>query len=520
MPAPADFGPADFGPAGADAGALTRRSVHGAATALAAQGLRFTLQFGSQILLARLLLPGDFGLVAMAGPLLGFVQIFNDLGLTQATVQRDRIGQRELSALFWVNVAASVVLAAAVCLAAPAVASFYGEPRLTPVAVCLAGSLVLSGLSAQHMALMNRQMRFAALAAIDIACLVAAVGVGVCAARLGLGYWSLVLMQAANSATITALSWTLSGWRPSRPGGVRDAAGLLRFGGHVTGYNLLGYLEANLGGVLIGAWGGGHALGLYDRAHRLIYTPVWHLGAPFARVAVALLSRLRASEAPDSGPHYARAYARLLQGLLLATAPGFVCTAMVSGTLVPALFGPAWSDAAPIVAWLAVAAAFVPFGLSASWLFVSQGRVREQMAYGGFKAAVTSTTVLAGLPWGVVGVARAYAVFAVLAHGSMLWGATRTGAVGRRDVLRAAYPVALGALAAAAALHWSGHGGVEWGLRHMPAPEAPVAVRLAAAYALSYAACGLALLCSPGGLHLLRGVWGLRSTFRRAPAAG
>lgn len=508
MPAPVSFGPAE-----ADAGALKRRSVHGAAASLAGQALRFGLQFGSQVVLARLLLPGDFGLVAMAGPLLAFVQIFNELGLTQATVQRAEIGQRELSALFWVNVAVSVLLAAAVCLAAPAVASFYGEPRLVPVAVCLAGLLVLSGLAAQHMALLNRRMRFGALAAIDLCCLVAAVAVGVCAAWAGLGYWSLVLMQAANSATIAALSWALSGWRPSRPGGVRAAAPLLRFGGHVTGHNLLVYLEANLAGVLVGAVDGRHALGLYDRAQRLIYTPVWHLGAPMARVAVAVLSRLR-----DAPAGYARAHARLLQGLLLATAPGLVGTAVMAGTLVPALFGPAWSDAAPVAAWLAVAAAFAPLGMGASWLFVSQGRVREQVAYGGVKACVTLTAALSGLPWGVVGIARAYAASAVLAQGVLLWGATRRGAVGRRDVARAVYPVALGAVAAAAALHATADWGIRWDARH--APDAPVAARLAAGYLLSYAACGSALLCSPGGWHLLRGVWGLRSTLRRAPAAG
>ena len=78
----------------------------------------------------------------------------------------------------------------------------------------------------------------------------------------------------------------------------------------------------------------------------------WMEDARMGEVAVALLSRLR-----DSGPGYARAYARMLQGLLLATAPGFVCTALVADTLVPALFGPAWSDAAPVVAWLAVAGA-------------------------------------------------------------------------------------------------------------------------------------------------------------------
>ena len=490
-----------------DTAGLKRRSVRGAAMAFVSQGLRFVLQIGSQIVLARLLLPSEFGLIAMITPLLSFVQIFNELGLTQATVQRAKISHEELSTLFWVNVGISVGLAAAVCLAAPLVALFYGEPRLTLVTICMAGLLVLSGLSAQQMAIMNRSMRFLQLSVIDFTCLAVAVAAGIGAAWYGMGYWSLVVMQAANSLTITVLSWAMSDWRPLSPRKMSSVGSLLRFGGHVTGYNVLSFAGANLDSVLIGVAGGSHTLGLYDRAQRLVSTPVWHIGGPIARVAVALLSRLN-----DQHAHYRRAYVQMLQVLLLAMVPGFVAAAMVSERLVPALFGPAWTEAAPIVTWLAVAVMFAPFGLSTYWLFVSQGRVGQQLAYGGLRTALTLAALMVGLPWGVVGVAQSYAAFAILVQGSLVWGATRHGPVRWHDVVRGAYPVAVGALAAAGALLLTE--------RYVPGGLMHVGVRLMADVLLSYAACGLVLLFFPDGQRLLRSLWDLRSTFRPAPNAG
>lgn len=488
-----------------DVGGLKRRSVRGAAMAFVSQGLRFILQIGSQIFLARLLLPSEFGLVAMIAPLLGFVQIFNDLGLTQATVQRAEISHEELSTLFWVNLGISVALALVMCLVAPLVALFYGEPRLTLVTICMAGLLVFSGLSAQQMAIMIRSMRFLQLSIIDFTCLAVAVAVGIGAAWQGLGYWSLVLMQAANSAAITVLAWAMSDWRPLSPRKMQSVTSLLRFGGHVTGFNLLGFAGANLDSVLIGAVGGTHTLGLYDRAQRLVSTPVWHIGAPIARVAVALLSRLLGSV-----EHYRRAYVQMLQVVLLALVPGFVCAAMVSHRLVPALFGPAWIEAVPIVIWLAVATTFAPLGMSTYWLFVSQGRVRQQLVLGTLRTALTLLALLIGLPWGVVGVAQSYALFALLIQGSLVWGATRQGPVRLWDVLKGAYPVVVGAVSAFAALYLSE--------RYVPVDMMRVGVRLMVDVMVSYAACGLALLCFPDGLRLVRSLWDLRSTFRRTPA--
>lgn len=491
--------------ADADPAALKRRSVRGAALTFGAQGSRIVLQFGSQIAMMRLLDPAAFGLIAMIMPVLSLVQIFNELGLTQATVQREEITQDELTALFWINVAISGGLAALMALAAPLVAMFYDEPRLIAVTVCSASLLLLSGVSAQQIALMNRWMQYRVLAVIDVACVVASVVAGVGGAALGLGYWSLVLMQAASSATIAALAWALSDWRPSRPRRGADVRALLRFGGHLTASNALGYAENNLGNILLGRLGGQVALGLYDRAFKLVIVPWWQISLPVSRVAVALLSRLRRAE-----PLYVRAHCQMMQGVLLTAVPGLVWAAMTAGLLVPMVLGQDWADAAPVVADLALAATLMPFGLGAYWLYISQGRVREQLRWSFVSAAAVILAMLLGVHWGPVGIARCYAALSIVIQGAPTWGATRRGPVNLRVLLTSAYPVFVGVAASAVAVRLSQPLMTDAGMGQ--------AGTVCASLAVAYLSCVAALLCFPDGLRILRDIWALRSTLRAAPA--
>ena len=490
------------GPEPRDPGSLKQRSVRGAAATLVAQGVRFILQFVSQVVLARLLLPRDFGLVAMIGPVLGFVSIFNELGLSQATVQRATISDQELSNLFWVNVAVSTTLAGVMAASAPLIAWFYGEPRLVDITLWIATLLIVAGLSAQQVALMNRHMRFVQLAAIDVACTVVAVAVGIAAAWYGLGYWSLVLMQALNSLTIFVMAWMWSNWWPSLPRRHPGTGSLLRFGGHMTGYNIINFLGINLDSVLVGKVSGSVALGLYDRAFKLVASPIWAISLPVARVADSLLAKLQ-----NEPERYSRAYLLMLQALLLITLPAIVFTTVTAGTLVPFLLGPAWVPAAPIVAWLAIATGFAPLSISSSWLFVSQHRVAEQMRFACWRTGVIIVALLAGLPWGAVGVARSYAIFGLLVHGLPLFGATRRGPVTLLDVVRSCHPVIVGGVLAGAAVYL-----VEMAFE----PAVPTSVRLLIGAFLVYGVCGGTLLFFPNGTRLLRDMWLLRSMFRPA----
>jgi PST family polysaccharide transporter len=486
------FGEADPLTVVADRAMLKRQSVRGAGMTLAAQGVRCGLQFASQVALAHFLAPRDFGLVAMVAPMLSLVQIFNEMGLTQATVQRARISQAELSALFWINLAVSLCLAAILAAAAPAIAWFYHAPRLAGITLACASLLILSGAGAQQIALLNRRMQFSRLATIDITCSLAACVVGLAASWQGLGAWALVLMQAANSLTILVLAWAFTGWLPSGPRRWRNVAELLRFGSHLTGFNLLAYAEGNLGAVLIGRLSGAVALGLYDRAYKLVIVPWWQVSLPVARVAVSLLSRLCGAPAD-----YVSAWRRMLQGLMLIAAPGLLWAALTSDTLVPALLGQAWRPASPLVCDLALATLLVPFGASGYWLFVSQGRVAEQLRLGMVSGVALVLSAVVGAHWGALGVARCYALFAPFVQGIHFWGATRRGPVGGRAAWLAVWPVLPGLAAAAASVA---------ALQSF----LPQADFLPVLLTCCYAACGLAMLSFPSGRRIVREIWAMR----------
>ncbi len=460
-----------------DESLLGLRSAKGAAMTLGAQGVRFVLQFGSQILLAHLLAPADFGVMAMAVPILSLVQIFNELGLSQATIQLKTVSQAQLSVMFWTNVAVSCALAGALAGCARLIALAYGQPQVAPVCMALSALLVLSGLSAQQIALLNRRMGFAALAGIDIACNAGAVVAGMGAAAAGLGVWSLVLMQAANSGVILVLSWTFSPWRPSLPRWHPGARALLAFGGHVTFYNIINYFCNNLDAVLVGRLAGSVQLGFYDRAVRLVATPFWQISLPAGRVALPLLSRLNGQDGA-----YREAFASMLQGLMLALSPLLIWIAATARVSVPLVLGAHWSPSGPMVSWLALATLLSPLSLASYWLFVSQGRTGEQLPYATAKMVLTLLAVLLGMQGGALGVTRMLALLSLPIDGVVLWGALRTGPVRLRHAAYDLLPVAAGVAASAAALKLFGH-------LHA---EADVAAGLAARLLVSYAA-GLAV---------------------------
>jgi PST family polysaccharide transporter len=417
-------GSADFSPAG-DARALKARSASGAAITMAAQAMKFVLQFGSQVALARLLLPTDFGLIAMVAPLIAAALLLTDLGLSQATVQRATISQSELSSLFWLNVAIGGTLAAGTAVAAPLISLFYATPTLFWIVIAMASSLLLSSLAAQHLAILTRRMQFGAIAAIEVGSLVVSVAIGVTAALAGFGYWSLVMMQLGNGVAVLALAWGFSRWRPSRPHIDRDAFHLIRFGGTVTGYNLLGYLITNLDNILIGARFGAGPLGIYDRAYKLMFQPLWQMTAPAARVAVPLLSRLAEDER-----EYRDAYLTMLGLILIVTTPGILCAILFAEPVIRLLLGARWIAAAPIFAWLGVCALTLQLRQAASWLFVSQGRAREQLKWGGLGSLSIILAYLVGIFWGPLGVAIGAALASGLVQIPLMWWAvTRQGPI-------------------------------------------------------------------------------------------
>ena len=295
---------------------LKGRSVRGGAVTLIAQVCKFVLQIGSTAILARLLTPQDYGLIGMTVAVTGFVSMFKDMGLSMATIQKAEINHRQISTLFWVNVGLSLATLLVTAAIAPAVALFYGEPKLTSITIVSAIGFIFGGLTVQHQALLNRQMRFTALAIIDITSMLVGTIVAIVLAWYGVGYWALVIMQLAIALSTTLGVWLVCHWRPSLPALDSGIGEMLTFGGNITGFSIINYFARNLDNVLIGRFWGAGELGLYSKAYQLLLLPINQINSPIAAVAIPALSRL-----VDSSERYTAAYVRIVEKVALLTIP-------------------------------------------------------------------------------------------------------------------------------------------------------------------------------------------------------
>lgn len=386
-------------------GDLKSLSVRGGAATVLGQGARFVIQVGSTMVLARLLAPADFGLIAMVMAVTGFAALFKDLGLSMATIQRAEINHEQVSTLFWVNVAVSGLIAMLTVAMAPVIAWFYGEPRLTLVTIALSTVFLFGGLTVQHQALLERQMRFAALAAIQVAAMAAGVCAAIVTAALGFGYWALVVMQVTSALAIALGVWLLSDWRPGRPRRNAGVKGMLVFGANLTGFNILNYFARNLDNVLIGKVWGAIQLGLYNKAYGLLTLPINQVTAPIASVAIPSLSRLQSN--PDE---YARYYYRAINVIAFVTMPMMMMLAGLSNEVILLVLGDQWAGAVPIFKVLAFAALLQPVVNPVGWVFVSLGKTDKQLRWAVFAVPMTVLSFVAGLPWGAFGVAVSYTI--------------------------------------------------------------------------------------------------------------
>jgi O-antigen/teichoic acid export membrane protein len=388
---------------------LRKRSVRGAAVTLVGQSARFVMQTGSTMALARLLTPADFGLISMVSVFTAFISLFKDLGLSMATVQRDKINHAQVSTLFWINFALSCGMMLLVGVLAPLVAWFYSEPRLFWVTLALAGTFIFSGLSVQHQALLNRQMRFISLALIEISSIASGIAVAITMALKDFGYWSLVGMAGATSVTNCVLAWSFCGWRPGLPQKAAGVREMLSFGTGLTGFNVLNYFARNLDKVLIGKVWGSNSLGIYSKAYELLMLPIQQITAPVAAVAIPALSRLQ-----NDPVEYARYYYRAVNAIGFVTIPLIFFMAAFSRELVLFVLGDQWNAVAKIFKVLAFAGLLQPVVNPVGWVFISLGQTDRQMKWALVAVPATILSFLIGLPWGPLGVAVSYTICSLI----------------------------------------------------------------------------------------------------------
>ena len=233
-----------------------RRTISSGLITTLAQGAQFFLNLAYIMVVARLLVPQEFGLVAMVTSVMSFLRIFQDAGLSTATVQRQEITHAQVSNLFWVNIGLGGVTSLLVAASAPAIAWFYREPRLVSITLVLSVTFLLASSAVQHIALLNRQMRFKVIAMIDVVSMLAGYLTGVGIALLKYGYWALVFANIVQVTIKLALVWSISRWRPQLPSRNTQTWHLLSFGANITAGSLMYSLARGTDNLLIGRFFG------------------------------------------------------------------------------------------------------------------------------------------------------------------------------------------------------------------------------------------------------------------------
>jgi polysaccharide transporter, PST family len=434
--------------AGMSGSAIRAGAARGALVTGLAQAYKVCLNFVASVVLARLLAPTDFGLVAMVTSFVAFVTLIQDLGMNQATVQRERISLAQISALFWLSIGVSFLLAAALAAGAPAIAWFYGDERLIPLTIAFAFVVLLGGSQSQLLALLTRGLKFKALSAVDALSGTVGVLVGIGCAFATRSYWALFLAGAAQVATSLVCLWFVSSFRPVAPSFEGELREIVKFGSGISGFNIVNYFSRNTDYLLIGHIYGSVQLGLYDRAYRLMLFPLSQIQAPLSRVMLPFLAQLRY----DPG-RYRQAYIECVSLLMMACQPGILFVSIFAEDVFSILFGPRWESAASIFRWLGFTGLLQVWASTLGWLFISQGRGGGFFKIGLINASVIVGSFLIGVSRGPIGVAIAYTLanyLVLLPIG--LFAAGRRGPVASRDLIAAAGPHGLASLASATLL--------------------------------------------------------------------
>jgi O-antigen/teichoic acid export membrane protein len=368
-------------------------------------GFGLAIQVVATVVLARLLTPRDFGLVAMVTTFSLLLSNFGINGITEAVVQQETIDHAHASNLFWINLLGGLLLTGAFAAAGTLLARFYGEALVAPIAVGVSLSIVLTSVSVLHLALLKRAMLFSAVAKNDIAARAVSVIVSIFFGRAGWGYWALVMGACALPLSTAIGAWILCRWVPGRPRSAAGTGEMLKYAMYTYGRFSVNYFARNADNVLVGWRFGALSLGFYKKAYDLFSLSAGQLVASTSVVAVSALSRVR---------HDSAQYRRYLLGAMAVMAflgMGIAGDLTLTGKdVIRVLLGRNWGAAGQIFTFFAPGIGMMLVYGTHGWIHLSIGRADRWFRWGIVEWTVTILLFLIALPWGPQGIAVAWCV--------------------------------------------------------------------------------------------------------------
>ena len=367
-------------------------------------------------ILARLVAPEAFGLIALAQVFLAFTQVFLDQGFTEAIVQRHDIEPEHLDTAFWINLVIGLLLTVFGIAGAGLVADLFNQPQLTPIIRWLSPSFLIFALSAVQEAIFTRNLAFKALAVRSLIAVVAGGLVGVAMAFRGYGVWSLVGQQLVNGLVQVLVLWWASDWRPGFKVSARHFRELFSFGINLVWVRILDFINSRSDDFLIGYFLGPVALGYYSTAYRLYMILIQLLTNVTNQVAIPAFSRLQ--QEPERLRH---AFYTVTQLTSFISFPAFLGLAALAPELIRVLFGEQWLPSIPVMQILAFLGVFVSLYYFNASVMIAMGKPFWKVILSFINGVANAVAFAIVVRWGIVAVAAACVIRFYLLAPFELW---------------------------------------------------------------------------------------------------
>lgn len=388
---------------------LKAQTVRGVGWSTVQNWSRQLITFVVYWVLARLLGPESYGLIALAGVFITVLDIFSDVSFGAALEQRKDLSPEHINAVFWAFLVLGVLLSAIGIAGAPLVATFFDEPALPPVIRWLSLGFFLQMLCGVQTSLLRRELRIKELTGQTIYSVVAGSAVGVALATQGAGVWALVAQRLVTRVVTVVMLWRLSPWRPQREfswAHFQDVAG---FGFSVMGNRILSYLNQRLDQLLIGRFLGTASLGLYFNARRMMTLFVGLLIGNYSQIAMPAFAKLQ-----DDPKRFQAAFSNACRFITLVAFPAFSLLALLGDDLIIFLLGEKWSGSAPVLQILAMSGIVLAIQYVNGAAIMAWGRADLRLALLAIHGLGNTIGFLIAVRHGIVAVAAAYTIRAFL----------------------------------------------------------------------------------------------------------
>lgn len=399
------------------------------------------VSLASTLVLARLLTPADYGLMALAMVVIGFVSFFNDVGIGSAIVQKEKLTDEEVNGCFAISIMTGAVLALVTGLLGGVFAHYFGDARLQAMIAVLASAFFIGATFTVPQAFLRKEMHFKAIAGINFLSVLIQTAVCLALAAAGYGVWALVSSFVVQNVVQAIGTFYLSPWRPRGRVGYRAAAGLVTYGIHVTASRIFYYIYSSVDKLVIGKVLGSRALGIYEMAFSLATLPTGQITTMVTNVASPVFAKLQ-----DDHERLRGAVLSLTRALAYVTYPALVGMLVSSHELIPVVLGPEWAEVQLPFAALCLMGLIKSVDPLLSQLLIGTGHAKKLSAYTLLCGMTMAPAVLVGA-WldGLRGVSIVWAVVYPILSVRLLSNACGVIGMRMRDYYSNLAPVLLAA---------------------------------------------------------------------------